>query len=521
MPLDFDQPIRLPMVPALEARNISRSTDAMLINCYAEKQPQTGGYKIRKRFGTSTAVIIPPAATGWGQYYWTGETFSAAGTKIYRDVTQIYTGTNAAPMYFTELAYLTNNSRYLLMQDGFNGYYVEFLGYGFVPQQEPSFFAVQVIASAGFPTGLGLLAGGIVTLNSRAYVMEFSGKIHGSDVDTPGTWNALNLIVANEEPDMGVMLSKHYNYIVALKARTVQFFYDAGNPTGSVLSPVQGATQRFGCMSAESVQDIDSTLLWVSSNDTESSVKVVRMDKMQITVISTPMIERIISVAALDFSANVVPPFRLPNDTIRSAQIKHAGHRFYVISFLPSVSGTTYTLPAPYAAYSAQFSLVYDLDEDLWYFWGSGLNTGKLDAVSSFPYLSSPVGPKRWQDFNTGKIYPFDTDDVFPTDQGVTPRVDIITPNFDADTGNTKTLSRLSFLTDKVAGSTLQVRYNDDDYDISKWSNWRAVNLALPDPFLTKEGSFLRRAYQFRHESPTALNLRAVDMHLSEGSKRG
>ena len=61
---------------------------------------------------------------------------------------------------------------------------------------------------------------------------------------------------------MGIYLAKWNNYIMALKAYSVQFYYDAANATGSILSPAENMAFRVGCASADSVKEVTGSVAW-------------------------------------------------------------------------------------------------------------------------------------------------------------------------------------------------------------------------------------------------------------------
>ena len=67
---------------------------------------------------------------------------------------------------------------------------------------------------------------------------------------------ALEFIGADIEPDKGMYLAKWNSYIMALKAYSCQFYYDAANATGSILSPAENMAFRVGCASADSVKEV-------------------------------------------------------------------------------------------------------------------------------------------------------------------------------------------------------------------------------------------------------------------------
>ena len=70
-------------------------------------------------------------------------------------------------------------------------------------------------------------------------------------------------------------------------------------------------------------------------------------------------------------------------------------------------------------------------------------------------------------------------------DDGDIITVDIVTPNFDGGVRRRKQLNALTFIADQTVGSMLQVRKNDNDYEVGKWSNFRNVDLSKKKPMLT------------------------------------
>jgi len=105
---------------------------------------------------------------------------------------------------------------------------------------------------------------GLVYLDGTFYVMDRFGQIWGSEPNDFLTWTALNVINAQAEPDGGVCLCKYGQYVVAFGEYTTQFFFDAGNSTGSPLSPVQNGDLMIGCGAGDTVQQIGRTVYFVS-----------------------------------------------------------------------------------------------------------------------------------------------------------------------------------------------------------------------------------------------------------------
>ena len=95
---------------------------------------------------------------------------------------------------------------------------------------------------------------------------------------------------------------------------------------------------------------------------------------------------------------------------------------------------------------------------------------------------------------------------------------DRYTPNFDANIDRRKIVKLVRVLADKTPGSVIQIRHNDNDYEPSKWTNFRRLDLNQERPFLVDDGTFNRRAYHIRHQCNTTLRLNAIDLQMDLGT---
>lgn len=322
---------------------------------------------------------------------------------------------------------------------------------------------------------------GIVYLNGANYVMDSYGQIWGSvinSVDQAGDWSAIDFIAAQIEPDDGVYLAKQLVYVVAFGQWSTEVFFDAGNPTGSPLGPVQGSKISYGCASAESVQEIDDRLFWISSTKS-AGIQVSMLDQLNHQIISTKPVDRLIQASNLN--------------QVMSLQLKTDGHSFYILT-LKDINVT----------------LAYDISENLWHQWTD--TNGDYFPFESYTY--SADHHHVLQHDSNGGLYYADVD--YFNDNGSQIIVDIYTPNFDGNTRRRKHLKVMTFIGDQESGSVLDVRCSDDDY--STWTNFRRVNLSLKNPSLIDCGTFTKRAYHFRHRSNTRLRLQAVEVQYDIGS---
>lgn len=342
------------------------------------------------------------------------------------------------------------------------------------------------ITAANFPLSI---VPGIVYLDGVIYVMDTDGNIWGSgnsdgeEGNDPTQWTALNFIKASIAGDLGVFLARQLNYVVAFMQQTVTFFYDAGNPPpGSALTPYEGAVLNYGCLSAQTVQALDNLLIWVSQ-DKNGTPQVAVMENLEMRIVSTPQVERLLQSATA-------------STAFFSYTLHTSGHRLYVVTRTDTA-----------------VTLVYDIDQKLWYQWaGGGLFNPSYWPIAATSYDSS--GNVLAQDVAAGLVYGVSSEYV--NDVSLPILWDLYTPNNDAGLhSRRKMLNMMYFNADQQTGSKLYARYSDDDYQ--SWSDFREVDMSVERPMLDREGTFTRRAYNYRHYSQTALRIRSVELQMDVG----
>lgn len=457
-------PKRLPLVTAPENRAISPDKDSRMVNCYAEKSQMDGEYWIFKRAGLlKSSQPSGGAAAGNGMFNWLGDIYAVFGAVLYKNGSSVGSVDGTASYEFSSCLGAVPKLQ---------------LGNGVKAYNYDTATGLVEITDGDFPIPF---VKGWAYLDGTVYVGTPDAEIHGSDINDPVNWDPLNFLTAQIEPDRGVALAKQLVYVVIFKQWSTEIFYDAANATGSPLGPVQGAKVNFGCVAADSVQSIDGILIWVCTNQS-ASTQVIKMEGLKAEIISTDPVERLLD--NVDFT------------TVYSLQFKNIGHRFYI--FTSVVSNLT---------------LVYDLDEKLWHQWTD--SNGDYFPFSSVTYDSTTLR-HQFQHESDGWIYL--ANESYYTDNGDPITADIYTPNFDGGTYRRKQLNVMKFVADQASGSVLQVRHNDSDYGVDQWTNFRSVDLSRKTPMLANEGTFIRRAYNFRHQSATQFRMKAVELQVDIGT---
>lgn len=329
----------------------------------------------------------------------------------------------------------------------------------------------------GFPSGP--IVPGTAYFDTYVFVMTEDGKIWNSEPNDPTKWDALNYVTAEAEPDKGVALAKHFNYLMAFGQWSTEFFYDAGNAVGSPLLPNQTFRIEFGCANGNSVVEMQQTVVWVAVGRNTGRT-VLMLDGTRPVQISDVSIERILNQSSLQ--------------NVRSYSLKISGHYFYVLNLLDD-----------------DLTLVCDIKSKQWSIWTSYVNGQEniLDGVFYTSYNNEGYA----LDNDNGVLYNVSehnyTDLVGPI------QYRIRTPLIDADSTMRKFIGRLEVVGDKI-GATLRIRHTDDDYQ--NWSQYRNVDLNATRSVLYQNGNFRRRAYEFFCTDNQPIRLQACEMDLDAGT---
>lgn len=419
--------------------------------------------------------------------------------------------------------------------------------------------ALAEVSDAQYPA---ITVRGAVYLNGRLYVMEPDGTIWNSAEDDFTSWAGTDFINAEFEADAGVCLAKQGEYVIALGQFTTEAFYDAGNATGSPLDPVGSAVMLIGCAHANSVAQVETSLVWVAQQKGQGSTfhkgRFVAFMKGYGSYdrISTPDVERVLDADAFtEVYADIL--------TI-------AGHVFYVLTLVDT-----------------DITLVYDFRSQLWYQWslltvGSAksvstltqsngiatatstshgfsdgdqvtiaganqagynltINVTRVDANTfTYPVDSGTVSPATgtitatgWTEgaldisascyFDNSQIVQLrETGDVYvldvtgTSDNGAPIDFRIRTRLWDAGTGREKFQNGLEVQGDKVASTGL-VRYWDEDFTTA--TKFRRVDLSLRRPRVKRGGRFSRRAVEFRHTLSAKVGIAALEADIEMGEQ--
>jgi len=400
-------------------------------------------------------------------------------------------------------------------------------------------------------TGGRVTVPGIVFLDGYFFVMTTRAIIMNSGLNDAATWNALDFLTAQTEPGAGIALAKTQNYIIAFKEWSTEFFYDAGNATGSPLSAVSNGFNLIGCASGASVANLDGILFWVSR--TRQKGRAVHMmqglDEVQI---STPDVERILSTSTLA--------------TVYSYGIKIAGHAFYILTMTDidttlvydassktwsewtsltlgaavnvstiTLSGTTATVTtaaahnltdgdpvlvagAVQSAYNGIKVISYTSTTVYTFETTAGTTTPATGTITSTPYTETYFKYTKYINALSKDLVQHETNgtlceltDAAFQDVGIPVNTLIRTGKFDGGNTLVKRFASVEVIGNKVSG-TAYLRYSGDDYVTN--TKFRPVDLIATRSIVRRLGDDRRRSFELRYLGNTALQLAAFDLEV-------
>lgn len=469
-------PTRVPLVVSPENRDTSTNKDAKLINCYVEVDQDRNTHLFRRPGMLQWGVPPGAGASGQGTYWWNNAVYSVFNGILYKDLAQVATGLDSAGGVYSFNSIMGATPK-LVLQNGNQGY-----SYDDVHGLSANLHSIN----ASYPQ---YTCKGIAYLDGQTFVLQhFFGTnitpavIWGSkvnSVDQAGDWDPLDFITAQVTADSGVYLAKQLVYVVCLKEWSTEFFFDAGNATGSPLGSAPNLRISYGCASQDSVQNIADDLFFISNNR-EASNQVVMIRNAQLSIISTPEIDRLLRDVTLT-AGNVY-----------SWHIKIDGHTFYVL-----------TLKAN------NLTIAYDLNQNRWDQW-TDANGNYVPIIYS---TRNSAGKTILQHETNGSLYYGSTD--YLDDNGALIPITIVTPRWDGNTSRYKFLSMMNFVSDISPGSLMSVQVSDNDYQ--SWSQPRIVDLGSEFPNLIDCGSFRRRSWMFKVNNNLPWRLSAAELQFDLG----
>lgn len=451
----------------------STDKDERYINCFLT---DFGGTKyIIKRPGMAVNTTPQAGSIGTAVTVWTGSgagtsvitAFGAANSTIYNGSVGLGTITGKATA-ITETVIGTTPTLVIPSTDNTAWYYDTAVG------------VVTRIVDANFPGNAAkTLAGSFAHMDGYAFIMDTTGALWNSTINTVTTWAALNFVTANAYPDKGIGCVRYKNQIMAFGSESIQFYYNAGLPVGSPLQRIDTATVRVGAINSDSIARISDTVFFVGSSD-QGGCSVYKYDGS---------VQRI-SYPEQDYLLLLAGPTNITATTLR----------IYGRSFLLVVAGTT--------------TLVYCVEDKRWHQWNTttalwfkcaGLSSGNQILTYSVSNQST-----------SGKVYIVNPAALVFTDDGAAYTAVFQSRADDLGTSDRKIYEQLRIIADiEPSTSNLTISYSDDDFVTFVTAG--TVDLSTSTPRLSRIGSSYKRAWKGSHSANTAMRIQRLDTVIDVG----
>jgi hypothetical protein len=497
-------PKEMPWPPVTEPVLYDYTKGPYMYNCYAEKD-SIGGVSAVKRQGWAQRFSTSGAANYHGQGFF----IRKDGTRV--TITEQGAFANEVPVVGSFPVSVVGQMYWFDETNGTPSF--TYASNGTAGYTYSSAGAWAQITAANY-VAIGTTVPGSAYLDGTLYVMDAQCRIYGSAINDLTTWSALNLIQAQDSPGTGVALAKHLSFVVALKDRAIEFFYDAANPTGSPLLPVPNSKLNIGCRYPHSVRRSGNDLLWVAWS-TEGGPSVVRLQGMKLQSLSNPYIDRWLLAQA------TVGNGALPD--LVGFVYSMAGHVFYQLTYVTTAVGAFGNILVPATDWRTGLvypSLVVDVESGSWSFFqqapfllASCQTPGGVDRLLDFTYSG------QWSLLPYGQ-WVIDSNPIYSIPAtGVAISAILQTAPLDFGSQLTKVLQRLYLNIDKSdpsSAGSIQISWSDDNY--RSWTPWVTVDTSQPKSFVAQLGSFVKRAFRFQHTAQATLRFDAPQLDLLVGT---
>lgn len=347
------------------------------------------------------------------------------------------------------------------------------------------------VSDADYPSYTGL---NVVELHGYVFVLDVgdsSGNgdpaIYNSSLGAPSTWVATDYVTPDNVVDHGIGIAKHHDHIVYFGEKSIEFFYDAGNPTGSPLTKRKDISYNIGIDFEHDAQGMpfveheDKIYFVGKSPDTETYGLYV-LDNFRVVPIKNKMLEKLL----------------------------RADNQFY-LSIL-TFNSKSFLCIFDDKGQGNKSSILVDL---------------KLGVVSELEFNTSYIGVVDGVSGafvnNSGLFYVYSDitdeyqDKTVATGGASTNRdLDwiITTPVFDGEDTFNKFLDSLEVVGEYRTSGTISVSWTDDDYE--NFSTARTLDISQRSK-LTRCGKFNRRAFRLSGSSADRRAFKKLQLSYREG----
>jgi len=463
----------IPLFYTLTSRDNSQTKDAQYVNVFIEniqeKASQENISTLVSRPGTSLYKTNSGDGVR-GIYYWdtTSRWYYCVDNTLYSclmDGTDVHTvttfTTSSGNIGFTEFLYISNAVD-LIVTDG---------------TTLKTISSTETVTNGTDPNIPTPHLSDVFCIDGYLLlVKEDTADIYNSNNDAPLTFTSGDFITAESIPDRINKATRMNNYYIAFGRKSIEFYWDAGEPSGSPFRRNETPFKTTGYVGGH--MQSGNEIYFVGKSD-GNSPEVFLLKEFQLSSISSPAVKKALEKTDTSFD-------------IKGHSISYSGQNFYVLVL-------------------KEMTWVYDTELHVWYRWNY--------QDTNFFYISQAATGlnSEWKTVisltDDPNLYIFDSN-VFQ-DNLVNFSGEIITHLHSFGSMNQKVVNRLSLLADRVPAN-VEISWTDDDYQT--FSSPQSVHLDQQLPCVRRGGRTRRRAFKLRFSDNYRFRIRGLEAEINIGA---
>lgn len=309
-----------------------------------------------------------------------------------------------------------------------------------------------------------------------------TGDLYNSNLNDPMLWTAGDYISCEILPDQAIRPIKLNNYIAIFGTNSIEYFWDAGNTSGSPLQRNDTPVKFNGYLGGYAQWGNKAIFV---GNNVEGQPDVFILEDLKMDSIGDVTLTRFMSSREFDYSK------------YRGSMVACAGHTFYVLFSGPN------------------FTFVYDLGTKLWTRWAFQ-QQDYFDIVGCVNVKTNNNYRCYFLRYQKGTVY--DIREGYTQDASVSYTCRGITPNQTFDTYNQKSMSQVTVWCDKSrdSSSVMQLSWSDNDY--LTYSTPRNINFFQERPSTDRLGRFRRRAFKWEYTGSGPFRIKGLEVKINMGT---
>lgn len=374
---------------------------------------------------------------------------------------------------------------------------------------------VAKILDADFVT-TGEFISKLVGLDGYTFYCATDGYLYNSDLNSVTAYSAVGKLAVQSSSDEPVAVLRNKSTILVFGTDSIDVFENAGNPTGSPMRRVAGASTKIGALDQKAICEISDDIYFVTSA-CGGNLQIRHLPGLE--VVSTPEIDNFIGTISTDadmylsgFSLGGYPYVSVYVTTTTGGTdllLLETGDNLLLetgdnIQLETSIGATS--------SFGRHF--LYNTKLKIWSEWDSYIPTyvfGECVGTNNQLMATSRVT-------TDGYLYTINpvSDGELHTDAGAAFTMTVTTTRIDHGTNKRKFISAVRLIGDTQESGTASLSYSDDDY--ATFSTPRTFDMTAMQPEITRLGSYKGgRVYKLTHSADTPFRAQALEIDYTVG----